>query len=362
MSASRVFEGTTVEEAFRKVRAELGPEALIYETRRRKAPGLRGLMGQSVVQVVAGPDGRSGTAESRSSEARVISELLAEVLSLRQAVERLSLQPSFEEVALLPRPLREVYRRLRAHRYPEELAKQLVLKVRDEMSPHEARQDSHVRKMVEEFLAGSMPAPRPLDLSRRQVVYVTGPTGSGKTTTVSKLAVGLALQGRKVAVINADTYRPGATAQLKAYTDLVSVPCETAYTPGELAQLVRRYRDRATVVVDTPGRNPRSTDQLAELKALLEAVGDKVVLLVVAATNQKEEMEACLQAFALTPLYGLVVTRLDEAGRLGPLLAFLQERGQVLSFLSTGPKVPDDLQPAQVQALLGMLLNQEVDG
>ncbi len=358
MVASKVFEAPTVEEAFRKVRSELGPEAYIYETRRRKARGLMGLMGRSVVQVVAGTDGDG----DRSREARAISELLAEVLSLRQAVERLSAQPSFEDVALLPKPIREVYGILVAHRYPEPLARQLVLRVRDELSPYEARQESRVRSLASEFLAGSIPPARPLDLSRRQVIFVTGPTGSGKTTTISKLAVGLALQGKKAAVVNADTHRPGATAQLRAFTDLVGVPCETAYSPAELAQLVSRYRGRGTVLVDTPGRNPRDSDQLSELRGFLEAVGEKVVLLTIPAVSQKEEMAACLEAFAIVPLYGLVVTKLDEAGALGPLLVFLQEKGLPATFLSRGPKVPDDLQTAQVETLVELILGPGRDG
>jgi flagellar biosynthesis protein FlhF len=364
MNVGKVFEAASVEEAFRKVREELGPDALIYETRRRRAPGLLGIMGRSVVQVVAGADdaGPAGAPGYKSREARAISELLAEVLSLKQAVDRLTLQPSFEEAALLSKPLRQVYRVLLAHRYPEPLARQLVLRVRDELSPYEARQDARVRRLAAEYLGGSIPAPKRLDLSAKRVVFVTGPTGSGKTTTVLKLAVGLTLQGKKASVINADVHRPGATAQLRALTDIVGIPCETAYSPSELAQLVGRYRGRATVIVDTPGRNPRSSDQLAELRTLLEAVGEKVVLLTVQATSQTEEMAVCVDAFSLVPIYGLVITKLDEAGALGPLLSFLQEKGQPASFLGTGPKIPDDLQPADIETLIGRILDLGSDG
>ncbi len=364
MSASKVFEGATLEEAFGKVRAELGSEAFIYETKRKRAPGLLGLMGRWVVQVVAGTsDGTAGWDERfRSREAKAISELLSEVLALRQAVDRLSTPLAFEEVAHLSRPLRGMYHRLLQHRYPEGAARELVLKARDDLSPHEARQDDRVLQILTEYLVGAMATPKPLELSRPQVLFVTGPTGSGKTTTVSKLAVGLALKGKKVVVINADTLRPGATAQLKAYTDLLGVPCEVAYSAEELAKLVGRYRGRATVLVDTPGRNPRSTDQLSELRALLEAVQDKNILLTVPAVIQKEEMNACLDVFGFEPLYGLVVTKLDEASALGPLVAFLQERSQPVVLLSTGPRVPEDLKIADNQFLVAEMLSTGRDG
>ena len=106
----------------------------------------------------------------------------------------------------------------------------------------------------------------------RQVIALIGPTGVGKTTTLAKLAAKFSLeQGKKVALVTADTYRIGAVDQLKTYARIMGIPLEIGLCPEEVAAGVEKHADKDVVLVDTVGRGQRSAEHLAELKGFVDA-------------------------------------------------------------------------------------------
>jgi flagellar biosynthesis protein FlhF len=188
-------------------------------------------------------------------------------------------------------------------------------------------------------------------------ICLVGATGVGKTTALTKLAAGLR-DRYTIGFVTTDTYRVAAAAQLLAYADILGLPAATAYTPLELAEqcagLVSKGVD--LILVDTPGRNPRSQEQLEELRSFLDVVPNKSVHLAVSAAAGQEEMLHIAQRFSVCPLHGLMLTKTDEAEHLGAAFNLMRETGLPLTFVSSGQRAPEDLCQATPERIAGLIL------
>ena len=191
-------------------------------------------------------------------------------------------------------------------------------------------------------------------LERGGVLALVGPNGAGKTTTLAKLATRWVLErgARELALVTTDRDRFGAQEQLQALGRVLGVPALVA-EPGSLATTLARLRDRRLVLVDTPGTSARSERLEPELGALATAHPGLELALVLPASAQAGTLEESVARFGalLNPAH-CVLTRLDEATSLGGAISALVRAQLPVSWLGTGPRVPDDLEPARAHALV----------
>jgi fused signal recognition particle receptor len=210
--------------------------------------------------------------------------------------------------------------------------------------------------LVEEVTA-LMPEPGRLDLSGRpSVILVVGVNGTGKTTTIGKLARVLGEHGRSVLVAAADTYRVAAEEQLeiwaeRAEADFVSGergadPAAVAYDAIEAA----RARGREVVIVDTAGRLHTQTNLMEELSKIrrvisgkLEGAPHETLLVVDATTGQNGLQQARLFAEAVG-VTGVALTKLDGSAKGGVAIAIAYELGLPVKLVGLGERL-DDLRP-----------------
>jgi fused signal recognition particle receptor len=188
------------------------------------------------------------------------------------------------------------------------------------------------------------------------IVLIVGVNGTGKTTTIGKLAHRLAGQGRSVAVANSDTFRAAAGEQVaewarRAGADLVAQ--ERGADPGAVAfdaVEAARARGRDVLIVDTAGRlhsKQPLMDELAKVKRVVEkAAGrppDEILLVVDATTGQNGLAQA--RAFAeAVGVTGVVLTKMDGTARGGIVLSVREDLGLPVKFVATGEKL-EDLRP-----------------
>ena len=179
------------------------------------------------------------------------------------------------------------------------------------------------------------------------ILLVTGPTGSGKTTTLAKLALGeRAFGSGTVGVISLDTFRIGAVEQIQTYADLAGFPLEVLSDPAEVPGALRRLRGCDTVLVDTPGRGPReSADELAWRRVLQQLRPDEVHLVLPA--GLRFEVAAGLRQFyaPLSPTH-LLLTKLDEVPWEEGVAQLADGVGLPTRWVSDGQDVPTDLHEA----------------
>ncbi len=214
-----------------------------------------------------------------------------------------------------------------------------------------------IRVIVAEEVAKVLePVARPLEIEafpRPQVILVIGVNGSGKTTTIAKLAKQLLEQDYSVMLAAGDTFRAAAIGQLKTWAERIGVPIVSGAEGGDAAGIVFEAVKRATeigtdvLIVDTAGRlqNKRELmDELAKVRRVLgrlnPAAPHDVVLVLDATTGQNalNQIEVFKEVAGVT---GLVMTKLDGTARGGVLVAAAEKFGLPIHAIGVGEKVDD---------------------
>lgn len=391
----KTYVAPSAREALARIREELGPDALILHERPARRSGLLGLLRQAegvevAVAVGAGPlplrherrlprrppldlqselrdarspaSARAGTAPSprRADEFQELHRMLAE---MRAAVEELATRALREPVAARHPALGSIYRRLRDEGVEELAAARIVDEVARELDQAALGNPEAVREATLRALARRLIVAEPtLPPGEETVLVLIGPTGAGKTTTLAKLAATFALPQRKrVRLLTTDTVRAGALDQLQTYARLLGLPMAVVTSPAEVAQALATP-SVDVVLVDTPGRSQQDAAHLDELRALLEAIPPerRRIYLTVSATTDAVGLMDTARRFALVPLNGLVLTKLDEASRFGPAFNLANRSGLPLVYFTTGQEVPDDLEPARPQRLAALVLGAQL--
>jgi len=185
------------------------------------------------------------------------------------------------------------------------------------------------------------------------VILVFGVNGTGKTTSVAKLARRLQTEGRSVLLAAADTFRAGATEQLKVWADRLDAPFVGASQRGDPAAVAFDAVEAATtrrvapVLVDTAGRLHTDERLREELKKVVRVVGKQrsgaphESLLVLDATAGQNAVRQAEAFAAAVPLTGLVITKLDGTAKGGSVVALRRAVQVPIRFLGTGETLDD---------------------
>jgi flagellar biosynthesis protein FlhF len=228
----------------------------------------------------------------------------------------------------------------------QEVAQELLRRV--PRLPHNAAVDALRRTLSARIpIGGALPR----ESRHRQVAVLVGPTGVGKTTTIAKLAAIHALDyNRKVALLSLDTYRIGAIQQLRTYAELMNLPLLTATNADEVADALEQFAGYDLVLIDTVGRGQRDEEHLQEMRqALLPAKG--IMYLTLSATADSATLLDAAQRFSIFEPDAIVLTKLDEAARVGNCINLALRRAQPFAYFTTGQRVPEDITLADAHAL-----------
>lgn len=193
------------------------------------------------------------------------------------------------------------------------------------------------------------------DLIEQGGVYaLVGPTGVGKTTTVAKLAARCTLKHgpSRLALVTTDTYRIGAHEQLRIYGKILNVPVFSVKDETDLKLTLTDLADRHLVLIDTVGMSQRDR-RIAQQIALLCGHGREVKrLLLLAATAHGSTLDDVVTAYRGHGMAGCILTKVDEAMSLGPVLDVAIRHRLPVHFLTNGQRVPEDLHLAHAGYLI----------
>jgi fused signal recognition particle receptor len=249
---------------------------------------------------------------------------------------------------------------------------ELTQALEDEVRKGKLKTEGDLRRALEGRLSAMLDGDQKAGTLARNpdgptVILVVGVNGTGKTTTVAKLAKRLQREGRRVVLAAADTYRAGAIAQLQVWAERLGIPCVAGAAGGDPAAVAFDAVDAAlsrgldTVIVDTAGRLHTQEGLMDELRKVVRVVGRRLpgapheTLLVLDGTvGQNAIQQGRLFGEAVRPT-GIIVTKLDGSARGGAVTALRRELGLPIRFLGVGEQL-DDLQPFDPQRFAQHLL------
>ena len=192
----------------------------------------------------------------------------------------------------------------------------------------------------------------------RKYQIFLGPTGSGKTTTLAKIASLYKTVGKDVGIICLDSYRVGAYDQVKAFADAFSIPSILVEDEDAVILAKDSLRDKDLVLVDTMGLSPNDIPLNLKLRGLLSLFEeqDTSYLLTCPATMKTQDMMKQWRHYTqFIKVTSLIVTKLDESQSIGSFLTFAYEVGLPVAFCTNGQGVPDDLKKASTLVLMEYL-------
>jgi flagellar biosynthesis protein FlhF len=403
----RKYQAQNMKEALKLVRRDLGSQAIILSTRTIDSgiAGKTSVGRQRGVEVVAaidydfGPSAMDANSfsQSRGSGVSPWKDLLSDKVSLENIRHELKelkkivrqssssdenegndfISAELKELKWIAQFLLRQAAALNHHNFPEHLVhfhcqmikqgvcEEIVLKfikeLKQDLSPDALGDRDRVRDTLISRIGKELLLAGPIDLSpgKTKIAALVGPTGVGKTTTVAKLAALFALdEKRKVALVTIDTYRIAAVEQLKAYAKIMGLPFKTVSSPEEFSQVLTQLADRDLILVDTAGRSQRDQFQIKELKSFLRQSFPVEIYLVMSITHNEDNLSAIGNQFGLLPIDRIIFSKLDESYTYGRMVNQLIRIKKPLSYITTGQKVPEDIEIATKERIVSLIMDK----
>ena len=371
------FRGADLQEALSAVKATLGPNALIEGTC-RVSNGRAGGLGQQYVEVTAAPpQGLKWPFASREARApelplrerTAMTPPAGETRSLRtktkfgsvlgldsNEVERelTSLRAMLEELNQQRPPKERAMTLLHARGIEGNLARELANGAAKHAKKGKAPLVEFLRARLAERItvSGSL-----MQSPQRTLIACMGPTGAGKTTTLAKLAARARLDlGRSVGVISLDTFRVGAVEQWQRYATLMGIPFQVASDRSSFRRAMAEIT-ADIVLVDTAGRStPASSWVLPDCLAGMTEDMAKHALLVLPAWLRASDVLRIRDLYEVPTPTEVVITKLDETIEAGGVLHAALPSNIPIAYLCNGPRVPEDIREASVEAVVDAVL------
>lgn len=359
------FQAANFREALARVKKELGEEAVILSS--EEITGLR-----PKVEVVAAIDHDYDREESMPESARG-TELTPESLdgfvsdkvsltSCRPEVKIPNAPPYYDQVIQEITKLRESLEEMKGKGYEVSLPegkKRMYHYLRNRF----IREDLALKLTEKATRLDDLPELIRNDIqigwnwNDRKTIVLIGSTGVGKTTTAAKLCGQAIKQRKKVGFISLDTFRIGAIEQIRIYSRILGVPLIVASTPEEVRAGLHKFSDRDVVLIDTTGRNPKDSAYTQELKKVFDLGFPMESHLLLSGSSSEQFMTESFYHYQKLPINWIVFSKMDEASGFGPIYNFSVQAKKPIAYLTTGQKVPTDIEFCNHGQLVELILN-----
>jgi len=227
-----------------------------------------------------------------------------------------------------------------------------------------AKRKDFIIKLVHDQLIktlGGKPAPIRIKAGKHNVILLVGIQGSGKTTTVGKLARFYKSKGYNVAAVTTDTWRPGAYEQLVQLSDQVGIKCYGNPSEKSAVKIAVRETKKAIndghdiILVDTAGRHKEEKELMQEMTQIETALKPNEVILVIDGTLGHQAYAQAEEFSKSTNIGSIIVTKLDGTAKGGGALSACAATGQSIRFIGVGEKI-GELEEFEPSKFVGTLL------
>ena len=376
------FMAASMPDAMKQIRAELGKDAVILNSRVVYTGGVLGFFKKRSIEVMAVADPnqeieqkpavkpavipaaanhfKESTEESLFTGSRTSNELIREISSLKQMVSSLA---GGQQISMVyPEPIRKVMHVLKEQEIDNSIQDQVlqVLLEKWYLGGAKAKVTEVQAWLHEELIKQIENIPFSGISFTKKYINVAGPTGVGKTTTLAKMAAECVIKHKKkAAFITADTYRIAAIDQLKTYAGILDIPLEVCYTIDDFRQAAEKLKDYDLVLIDTAGRNFRNRQYVEDLKNVIDFEKDMETFLVLSLTAKQKDMEDIYNQFSIIDIDKLIFTKADETSTYGAMYNIINKYKKGAAYITNGQDVPDDILMAGPEAIVKQLMGNK---
>ena len=376
------FQAQDMAEALKLVKKEFGYQAVILSAKEMKngAGGMLGFLKGPCVEVTAATDAGDLNNKNKNTSAgrwrrhkgvpvgpvsmgrrdwrRPISLVKEEAGVSRNRASLTKTRNAFPQQRDVEMNLFDLSQEMQNQGVKEKVALDLIKKLDAVVPSNKLFNPQAIRHNLIENLEKMGAASRPVRIERgkQKRIALVGPTGVGKTTTIAKLAaIGGLAKKRKIGLITLDDKRIGAIAQLEVYSRILNIQMEVASSKEEVVKSLQKLKRKDIVLIDTPGISYRDTRQLGDLKDLLDNVGPVEIHLLLSAVTKEKDFNRIIDRFRAIPIDSLIFTKLDESSEYGDLLNHLIRTKIPVSYFTSGPQVPEDIEVATLEKLVDLI-------
>ena len=352
------YIGDTAYEAMNKLRSELGPDAIILNTRTIKQKGFFGFLKKPMVEITAAFEEKD-LISRRTPVDNNWSKFNNEIQDLKNMIEEFSTS-KVENTNEFPKELEKYKMQLISKGVEYSTATLIIRELNDQININN-KDEEMIKNIVKYRLMEYIGDVKPLsvNLGYQKVVFFVGPTGVGKTTTLAKIAAQLVLEEKyNIGLITADTYRIAAVEQLKIYSDILNLPLKIIYDEEDIYKSLNYFKDKDIVLVDTAGRNHREIDKEDTMYKIINSINNKEVYLVLSGATDYITLKSIIEHYNIMDDYKIIFTKMDEAQGFGNILNAKLLTKNSLSYITTGQNVPDDIEILDKNKVVSCLIEE----
>jgi flagellar biosynthesis protein FlhF len=381
------FEAASTQEAFLKIKNELGPDAVVLSTRKLRSGRV------PLFEVTAAlderpqgrrekplplPAGAPQAAPARGDEETLASTLRRDVEEIKTRLAETAMRPfpygeflemkemldtffdtmGFQRKEKLSGALLKIYHQMVSIGVSRSRAFLLVSTLNRNLTAGELQDEEGLCRVAEKLLARSIGLSY-RSAERKRICAFVGPTGAGKTTTLAKIAARSALEEKlKVGLITTDTYRIAAVEQLKTYARIMEIPIEVVSDKTAFRRALAKLSDRDLVLVDTPGKSSVEPGYIEKLRDLFQIENPVETNLLLPLTSSQDNLAENLARFKPIGYQSIIFTKLDESRHFGMIYNVIDQERKPVSYVTNGQNVPQDIEKIDAGRLAKIIMTQ----
>ena len=381
------FEAASTQEAFLKIKNELGPDAVVLSTRKLRSGRV------PLFEVTAAlderpqgrrekplppPAGAPQAAPARGDEETLASTLRRDVEEIKTRLAETAMRPfpygeflemkemldtffdtmGFQRKEKLSGALLKIYHQMVSVGVSRSRAFLLVSTLNRNLPAGELQDEEGLCRVAEKLLARSIGLSY-RSAERKRICAFVGPTGAGKTTTLAKIAARSALEEKlKVGLITTDTYRIAAVEQLKTYARIMEIPIEVVSDKTAFRRALAKLSDRDLILVDTPGKSSVEPGYIEKLRDLFQIENPVETNLLLPLTSSQDNLAENLARFKPIGYQSIIFTKLDESRNFGMIYNVIDQERKPVSYVTNGQNVPQDIEKIDAGRLAKIIMTR----